>query len=92
MAVTSATTLASSPFNEAEWEKAGPLLTDLTVHRHKDLGVLRIGFDRPEVRNAFRPETVDSLLQALEFAQSAQNVGVVSVSYTHLTLPTTPYV
>ncbi len=77
MAVTSATTLASSPFNEAEWEKAGPLLTDLTVHRHKDLGVLRIGFDRPEVRNAFRPETVDSLLQALEFAQSAQNVGVV---------------
>ena len=28
-------------------------------------GVARIAFNRPEVRNAFRPKTVDELLDAL---------------------------
>ena len=35
-------------------------LTDITYHRAVDTGAVRIAFDRPEVRNAFRPHTVDA--------------------------------
>ena len=43
-------------------------LTDLTYHRAVEHGTVRIAFDRPEVRNAFRPHTVDELLRVLEHA------------------------
>jgi naphthoate synthase len=43
-------------------------------------GVARIAFDRPEVRNAFRPETVSELLDALLIAHESQEVGVVLIS------------
>ena len=43
-------------------------------------GVARIAFNRPEVRNAFRPETVDQLLEALEDARFDTNIGVVLLS------------
>jgi naphthoate synthase len=52
-------------------------LTDVSYHRHNTLGVVRIGFSRPEVRNAFRPQTVDELYQALEHARCSSDVGVV---------------
>ncbi len=52
-------------------------LTDVSYHRHNTLGVVRIGFSRPEVRNAFRPQTVDELYQALEHARQSSDVGVV---------------
>jgi naphthoate synthase len=52
-------------------------LTDLTYHRAVDQGTVRIAFDRPEVRNAFRPHTVDELLSALEHARSSGDVGCV---------------
>lgn len=52
-------------------------LTDVSYHRHNTLGVVRIGFSRPEVRNAFRPQTVDELYQTLEHARSSSDVGVV---------------
>jgi naphthoate synthase len=40
-------------------------------------GVARIAFNRPEVRNAFRPKTVSELLEALVFCHESQEIGVV---------------
>ena len=52
-------------------------LTDITYHRHVTDGTVRIAFDRPEVRNAFRPDTVDELYRALDHARMTSNVGCV---------------
>ena len=54
--------------------------TDITYHRAKDVGAVRIAFDRPEVLNAFRPHTVDELYQALDHARRTPDVGVVLVT------------
>ena len=43
-------------------------------------GVARIAFNRPEVRNAFRPKTVDEMLEALIFCHESQEIGVVLIS------------
>ncbi len=51
--------------------------SDITYHQHKSLGVVRIAFNRPEVRNAFRPKTVDELAASLEHARTNSKVGVV---------------
>ncbi|MBC7714373.1 MAG: 1,4-dihydroxy-2-naphthoyl-CoA synthase [Rhizobacter sp.] len=51
--------------------------TDITYHRAKDQGTVRIAINRPEVRNAFRPQTVDELYTALEHARISADVGVV---------------
>ncbi len=51
--------------------------TDITSHRSHDGRIARIAFDRPEVRNAFRPSTVDELYRALEAARIDSRVGVV---------------
>lgn len=52
-------------------------LTDITYHRHVSLGVVRVAFNRPEVRNAFRPQTVDELNRTLLHAAEDAKVGVV---------------
>lgn len=52
-------------------------LEDITYHRHNTLGIVRIAFNRPEVRNAFRPKTVDELHAALEDARINPRIGVV---------------
>ena len=52
-------------------------LTDLTYHRAKAHGTVRIAFDRPDVLNAFRPHTVDELLRVLEHARTSRDVGCV---------------
>ncbi|MDQ4137633.1 MAG: 1,4-dihydroxy-2-naphthoyl-CoA synthase, partial [Actinomycetota bacterium] len=36
-------------------------LTDITYHHSTDGRIARVAFDRPEVRNAFRPQSVDEL-------------------------------
>ncbi|GAB3911150.1 hypothetical protein GCM10029964_116340 [Kibdelosporangium lantanae] len=51
--------------------------TDITYHRAVDSGTVRIAFDRPEVRNAFRPHTVDELYRALDHARMSSDVGCV---------------
>ena len=50
-------------------------LTDVTYHRAKDLGAVRVAFDRPEVRNAFRPHTVDELYRCLDHARMSSDGG-----------------
>jgi naphthoate synthase len=51
--------------------------TDITYHRAVDAPVVRVAFDRPEVRNAFRPHTVDELYRALDHARMSSDVGAV---------------
>ena len=51
--------------------------TDITYHRAVSTGAVRIAFDRPEVRNAFRPHTVDELYRALDHARMTPDVGCV---------------
>ena len=57
-----------------------------TVKEYEDItfkelnGVARIAFNRPEVRNAFRPKTVDELLEALIICHESQEIGVVLIS------------
>ena len=52
-------------------------LTDVTYHRAVDQGTVRVAFDRPEVRNAFRPHTVDELYRCLDHARMTADVGCV---------------
>ena len=52
-------------------------LTDVTYHRAVDQGTVRVAFDRPEVRNAFRPHTVDELARCLDHARMSGDVGCV---------------
>jgi naphthoate synthase len=51
--------------------------TDITAHYSRDGRIARIAFDRPEVRNAFRPHTVDELYRALDDARQNPRIGVV---------------
>jgi naphthoate synthase len=55
----------------------GPAFTDITYHRAVDHGTARIAFNRPEVRNAFRPGTVDELYRAFDHARLTADVGCV---------------
>ncbi|WP_431219727.1 1,4-dihydroxy-2-naphthoyl-CoA synthase [Leifsonia xyli] len=52
-------------------------LTDITYHHDVTGRIARVAFDRPEVRNAFRPHTVDELYAALEDARTNPRIGVV---------------
>ncbi len=52
-------------------------LTDITYHHDRGGRIARVAFDRPEVRNAFRPHTVDELAIALEDARTNPRIGVV---------------
>lgn len=65
-------------FDADEWEVVpGFDFTDITYHRARSTGCVRIAFDRPEVRNAFRPHTVDELYRALDHARMTPDVGVI---------------
>ncbi|MGN7969371.1 1,4-dihydroxy-2-naphthoyl-CoA synthase [Microbacterium sp. 22296] len=69
----------SELFDPAEWTLAPEAAdyTDITAHVTHDGRVARIAFDRPEVRNAFRPHTVDELYRALDIARQDHRIGVV---------------
>lgn len=70
--------MSGQPFDPARWTPVeGFAFEDITYHRCKDQGTVRIAFDRPEVRNAFRPQTVDELYRALDHARQWGDVGVV---------------
>ncbi len=69
----------SDLFDPAEWRLAPGAedYTDITAHVSNDGGVARIAFNRPEVRNAFRPHTVDELYRALDIARQDSHIGAV---------------
>ncbi|MDQ5985170.1 MAG: 1,4-dihydroxy-2-naphthoyl-CoA synthase [Syntrophus sp. SKADARSKE-3] len=70
--------MISEIFDPQRWVSVpGFNFQDITYHRAKDQGTVRIAFNRPEVRNAFRPQTVDELYQALDHARMTTDVGVV---------------
>jgi len=70
--------MVSELFDPMAWQEvAGFEFTDITYHRAKDQGTVRIAFNRPEVRNAFRPQTVDELAVALDHARQTSDVGCV---------------
>ncbi|MBB3116637.1 1,4-dihydroxy-2-naphthoyl-CoA synthase [Corynebacterium bovis] len=76
------TTPSTGPTDPSQWrEVPGFDFTDITYHRHVGTaradGIVRIAFDRPEVRNAFRPHTVDELYTALDHARRSPDVGTV---------------
>jgi naphthoate synthase len=68
----------SEIFDPSRWTSVeGFAFEDITYHRAKEVGAVRIAFNRPEVRNAFRPKTVDELYAALEHARTTSDVGAV---------------
>ena len=70
--------MVSELFDEAVWEPVdGFDFGDVTYHRGTDVPAVRIAFNRPAVRNAFRPETVDELSRALDHARRQPTVGCV---------------
>lgn len=71
----------SETFDEKRWRPVeGFDFTDITYHRAIDQGTVRIGINRPEVRNAFRPKTVDEMAAALADAHAARDVGCVLIT------------
>ena len=73
--------MSENPFNPELWDTIpGFNFTDITYHRAKDQGTVRIAFDRPECLNAFRPQTVDELYIALNHARQTSDVGCVLIT------------
>lgn len=72
----------SEIFNPEWWAPVSGFehFQDVTYHRARHQGTVRIAFNRPECRNAFRPQTVDELFQALEHARMTSDVGVVLIT------------
>ena len=84
----------SDTFAAARWrEVEGFDFSDITYHRGisrgpeqdgrpagDDMPVVRIAFDRPDVRNAFRPQTVDELYRALDHARMTSDVAAVNLT------------
>lgn len=65
-------------FQPTAWRQVpGFSFSDITYHRSVESGTVRIAFNRPEVRNAFRPQTVDELFTALDHARQTPDVGCV---------------
>jgi naphthoate synthase len=69
--------MVSDLFDADRWEPVTDDFEDITYHRGTDVGAVRIAFDRPTVRNAFRPETVDELYTALDHAKRQTDVGCI---------------
>jgi naphthoate synthase len=76
-----ATNQVSEIFDPTQWHQVeGFEFEDITYHRARGVGAVRVAFNRPEVRNAFRPKTVDELYTALEHARVTSDVGAVIIT------------
>ncbi len=70
--------MVSELFDASRWMAVeGFDFSDITYHRARGQGTVRIAFNRPECRNAFRPKTVDELYRALDHARMWPDVGCV---------------
>jgi naphthoate synthase len=73
--------MVSDIFDATAWDAVpGFAFTDITYHRARAHGTVRIAFHRPECRNAFRPHTVDELIAALQHAGTSSDVGCVLIT------------
>ncbi|MCU1586215.1 MAG: 1,4-dihydroxy-2-naphthoyl-CoA synthase [Microbacteriaceae bacterium] len=71
--------MVSELFDPSRWATVAGFdaLTDVTYHHDTTGRIARVAFDRPEVRNAFRPQTVDELARVLDDARMNPRIGVV---------------
>ncbi len=70
--------MVSEIMNPEQWEPVDHFdFNDITYHRAVDTGAVRIAFDRPEVRNAFRPQATEELFDALSHARQLTDVGCI---------------
>ncbi|TFC17758.1 1,4-dihydroxy-2-naphthoyl-CoA synthase [Cryobacterium glucosi] len=69
----------SEIFDPSQWKLVPGFesLADVTYHHDLTGQIARVAFNRPEVRNAFRPHTVDELQATLEDARMNPRIGVV---------------
>jgi naphthoate synthase len=73
--------MVSQIFDDAAWDEVdGFDFEDITYHRARDVGCVRVAFDRPDCLNAFRPQTVDELYRALNHARQWSDVGCVLIT------------
>ena len=72
----------SELFDPAVWHEVDGFgeLSDITYHHDTTGRIARVAFNRPEVRNAFRPQSVDELYRALDHARQDTAIGVVLVT------------
>lgn len=75
-------TFVSELFDPTVWHEVDGFgaLADITYHHDATGHVARIAFNRPEVRNAFRPQSVDELYRALDHARQNTGIGVVLIT------------
>ncbi len=70
--------MSTNPFNPDLWDTISEFnFKDITYHRAKSQATVRIAFNRPDIRNAFRPQTVDELYTALDHARQTADIGTV---------------
>ena len=70
--------MISPIFNDNAWSEVKTFtFKDITLHKANLIGAVRIAFNRPDMRNAFRPLTVDELLTAFEWAHRQNDVGAI---------------
>ncbi len=70
--------MISPIFNDNAWSEIKAYsFKDITLHKANSTGAVRIAFNRPDMRNAFRPLTVDELLTAFEWAHRQNDVGAI---------------
>jgi naphthoate synthase len=76
------TASVSEIFDPSAWHDVAGFegLTDVTYHHDVSGRIARVAFNRPEVRNAFRPGTVDELYRALDHARQNSRIGVVLIT------------
>ena len=72
----------SELFDPVRWQdvEGFEALDDITYHHDTSGRIARIAFNRPEVRNAFRPQSVDELYRALDHARQNTRIGVVLIT------------
>ncbi|MFB6104390.1 MAG: 1,4-dihydroxy-2-naphthoyl-CoA synthase [Halobacteriaceae archaeon] len=68
--------MVSALMDTTRWREV-TAFEDITYHRATEDPVVRIAFDRPAVRNAFRPQTVDELYDALDHARTQPDIGAI---------------
>ena len=72
--------MVSEIFDATRWQSVPGFdfdLEDVTYHRAVDQGTVRVAFNRPAIRNAFRPRTVDELDRVLDHARMTPDVGCI---------------